>query len=205
MASTSSPYGLTPINLLGGQSFAGSTRLYAIPSGFATAIQSGDPVVFTTSGSNRGTITRFNTTTAATTVTASATIVGVFVGVTFTDPVMGPTFRQNYTGGITASDIQAYVVDDPDALFQVQANGTLGQVALGTNASLIQTNAGSTGVNIVSGVSLQASSVAATAGLPLRIVDFVLGPNSAVGDAFTDVIVRINTHFHRQTTGVAAS
>lgn len=205
MASTSSPYGLTPINLLGGQSFAGSTRLYAIPSGFATAIQSGDPVVFTTSGSNRGTITRFNTTTAATTVTASATIVGVFVGVTFTDPVMGPTFRQNYTGGITASDIQAYVVDDPDALFQVQANGTLGQVALGTNASLIQTNAGSTGVNIVSGVSLQASSVAATAGLPLRIVDFVSGPNSAVGDAFTDVIVRINTHFHRQTTGVAAS
>lgn len=205
MASTSSPYGLTPINLLGGQSFAGSTRLYAIPSGFATAIQAGDPVVFTTTGSGRGTLARFNATTAATTVTASATIVGVFVGVTFTDPVVGKTFRQNYTGGIVASDIQAYVVDDPDAMFQVQANGSLGQVALGTNASLIQTNAGSTGVNIVSGVSLQASSVATTATLPLRIVDFVNGPNSAIGDAFTDVIVRINTHFHRQTTGVAAS
>lgn len=205
MATTSSPYGLQPVNLLGGQPFAGSTRLYAIPSGYATAIQYGDPVVFTTTGSNRGTIARFNTTTAATTVTASATILGVFVGVTYTDPVLGKTFRQNYTGGIVASDLQAYVVDDPDALFQVQANGSLAQTALGCNASIIQTVAGSTGVNTVSGVGLVASSVAATATLPLRIVDFVNGPNSAIGDAFTDVIVRINTHFHRQTTGVAAS
>lgn len=205
MASTSSPYGLQPINLLGGQGFAGSTRLYSIPSGYATAIQAGDPVVFTTSGSTRGTIARFNTTTAATTVTAAATILGVFVGVTYTDPVLGKTFRQNYTGGIVAADLQAYVVDDPDALFQIQANGSLGQVALGANASLIQTVAGSTGINNVSGVGLQASSVAATASLPLRIVDFVSGPTSAIGDAFTDVIVRINTHFHRQTTGVAAS
>ena len=205
MATTSSPYGLAPVNLLGGQPFAGSTRLYAIPSGYATAIQYGDPVVFTTTGSNRGTIARFNTTTSAGTATASATILGVFVGVTYTDAVLGKTFRQNYTGGIVAADLQAYVVDDPDALFQVQANGSLGQVALGTNAALIQTNAGSTGTNNISGVGLSASSVAATATLPLRIVDFATGPNSAIGDAFTDVIVRINTHFHRQTTGVAAS
>lgn len=45
MAATSAPYGLNPINLLGGQGFAGSTRLYAIPSGYAVNIQNGDPVI----------------------------------------------------------------------------------------------------------------------------------------------------------------
>ena len=205
MASTSSPYGLRPVNLLGGQPFAGSTRLYPIASAYATAIQNGDAVKMVTTGSGRGTIERFNGTTTATTATTQVTLVGVFVGVSYTDPVLGPTFRQNYTGGIVASDLQAYVVDDPDALFQIQADGALTNVARGTNAALIQTVAGSTGQNTVSGVGLQASSVADTATLPLRIVDFVIGPNSAIGDAKTDVIVRINTHFHRTTTGVAAS
>ena len=205
MATTSSPYGLAPVNLLGGQPFAGSTRLYPIAANYATAIQYGDPVVYVTAGATRGTIGRFNTTTTAAPATAAATLLGVFVGVTFTDPVMGKTFRQNYTGSINVPDLQAYVVDDPDALFQVQANGTLAATRRGCNAGLIQTVAGSNGTNIISGVSLNASTVADTATLPLRIVDFVDGPNSAIGDAFTDVIVRINTHFHRQTTGVAAS
>lgn len=205
MASTSSPYGLDPINLLGGQGFAGSTRLYPIAANYNVAIQAGDPVVFVTSGATRGTIQRFSSTTTAGTATASATILGVFVGVTYTDPVLGKTFRQNYTGSINLPDLQAYVVDDPDALFRVQANGTLAGTRRGCNAALIQTVAGSTGINTTSGVGLQAASVADTATLPLRIVDFVDGPTSAVGDAFTDVIVRINTHFHRQTTGVAAS
>lgn len=205
MAKTSSPYGLRPVNLLGGQSFAGSTRLYPIASAYATAIQYGDPVKMVTSGSTRGTIERFNSTTSATTATTQVTLVGVFVGVSYTDPVFGLTFRQNYTGSITASDLQAYVVDDPDALFAIQADDALTNVARGTNAALIQTVAGSTGTNIISGVGLDASSAADTATLPIRIVDFVIGPTSAIGDAKTDVIVRINTHFHRQTTGVAAS
>jgi hypothetical protein len=212
VAATSSPYGLRPINLLGGQSYAGSTREYAIPASFAVSIQYGDPVIITNTGSTRGTLARFNATTTATTVTSTGGgfgFVGVFVGVTFTDPVYGTVFRQNYAAGNTATDIQAYVVDDPDALFQVQADGSLGQTALGCNAALIQTVAGSSGVNINSGVGLDASSIATTATLPVRIVDFVNSTTSQIGDAFTDVIVRINTHFHRTgntgSAGTAAS
>lgn len=209
MASTNSPYGLRPINLLGGQSYAGSTRLYAIPASFAVNIQYGDPVIIVNTGSTRGTLARFNATVAATTVTATGGgfgFVGVFVGCSFTDPTYGKVFRQTYTAGNTATDIQGYVVDDPDALFQVQANGTLGQVALGCNAALIQTVIGNAGANINSGVSLQASSVATTATLPVRIVDFVDSTTSQIGDAFTDVIVRINTHFHRTgNTGSAGT
>jgi hypothetical protein len=212
VASTNSPYGLRPINLLGGQGYAGSTRLYAIPASFAVNIQYGDPVIIVNTGSTRGTLARFNATTTAATITSTGGgfgFVGVFVGCTFTDPVYGAVFRQNYAAGNTATDIQAYVVDDPDALFQVQADGSLGQTALGCNAALIQTVAGSSGVNINSGVGLDASSVATTNTLPVRIVDFVNSTTSQIGDAFTDVIVRINTHFHRTgntgSAGTAAS
>lgn len=203
MATTSAPYGLRPVNLLGGQSFAGSTRLYAIPSGYAVSIQTGDPVIITNTGSTRGTIARMNATTTATTVTSTGGgfgFVGVFMGCTYTDPVFGKIFRQTYPANTVASDIQAYVADDPDQVFQIQADGQINQTALGCNASLIQTVAGSSGY-VASGLTLQASSIATTNTLPLRIVDFV-----TIGDAFTDVLVRINTHFHRTgNTGSAGT
>jgi len=212
MATTLAPYGLRPINLLGGQTYAGSTRLYAIPASYAVTIQYGDPVIVTNTGSTRGYLARFNGTTTATTVTSTGGgfgFVGVFVGCSYTDPTYGKVFRQNYISGNAASDIQAYVIDDPDVLFQVQADGSLAQTTLGCNAALIQTVAGNSGANINSGVALQASSVATTATLPVRIVDFVNSTTSTIGDAYTDVLVRINTHFHRTgntgSAGTAAS
>jgi hypothetical protein len=204
MALTNSPYGLRPINLLGGQSFSGSTRLYAVLSGYSVAIQYGDPVILFAGGSGvGGVVRRFNATTTATTTTNSATLLGVFVGCTYTDPTYGKVFRQNYPGSITASDLQAYVVDDPDTLFQAQFNGSAAQYYLGSNCGLIQTVAGSTSANINSGVSLNLSTATDTATLPIRVVDFVNSTTSTVGDAYTDVIVRINTHFMRTTTGNA--
>lgn len=212
MATMLAPYGLRPINLLGGQTYAGSTRLYAIPASYAVTVQYGDPVIVTNTGSTRGYLARFNATTTATTVTSTGGgfgFVGVFVGCTYTDPTYGKVFRQNYISGNSATDIQAYVVDDPDALFQIQADNTLAQTTLGCNASLIQTVAGNSGANINSGVALQASSVATTATLPVRIVDFINSTTSTIGDAYTDVLVRINTHFHRTgntgSAGTAAS
>jgi len=123
------------------------------------------------------------------------------MGCQYTDATTGFTTRQTYVAGTVAADIMAMVVDDPDALFQLQANGTLAQATLGSNAALIQTTAG-VSTYMPSGLQLQISSVATTATLPIRIVDFVNAPGSTVGDAFTDVIVRINIHFQRQTTGI---
>ena len=199
MALTLAPYGLKPINLLGGRPYSGSTRLYAIPSGYSVSIQVGDPVILIHTGGPRGTLARFNATTTATTVTSTGTtlgFVGVFMGCTYTDPTYGKVFRQTYVASTVAADIQAYVVDDPDVLFQVQADGQLAQTTLGTNAPLIQTVAGAS-TYVASGVALQASSVANTATLPVTIVDFVNSATSAINDTYTDVIVRINTHFHR--------
>jgi hypothetical protein len=204
MASTNTPYGLRPINLLGGQGFAGSTRLYAMPANYAYPLQFGDPVVLTAGAAGTGgLIGRFNLTLTATTATSSGTFLGVFVGCTYTDSTYGKVFRQNWPASTVAADPQAYVVDDPDTLFQAQFNGSATQNYLGTNAGLIQTVAASSNPNINSGVSLNTAVVGANTAYPVRVVDFVNSTTSTVGDAFTDVIVRFNNHFMRTTTGNA--
>jgi hypothetical protein len=90
-------------------------------------------------------------------------------------------------------------VDDPFAVFQIQANGSLAQTTLGNNAAIVQT-AGSTAI----GTSKNAlnATTNTTDTLPLRIVAFVDGPDSAVGDAYTDVIVKFNNHLLTTLTGV---
>lgn len=47
------------------------------------------------------------------------------------------------------------------------------------------------------------STVATTNTLPLKIIDFVDGPDSAVGDAYTDVLVTFNVgHQLLNATGI---
>ena len=67
------PYGLKPINLIGGQVYSGSTRLIPIASGYDTNIFNGDVVKYV----NTGTIEKD-------TGTSTATPVGVFLGCSFT-------------------------------------------------------------------------------------------------------------------------
>lgn len=195
--SVDSPYGLIPINLIGGQVFAGSTRLFPIAANYATALFYGDVVKLVTDG-----------TVEKDTGTATATPVGVFLGCTYTDPVYGKTFRQSYPGNVNVTDIQAYVVDDPDALFKVAVVsgttviGSVTRAAVGANTSLVQ-NAGSA----VTGNSKVAVSqtVATTNTLPIRIVD-VVPETSPIGTptSYTEVIVKWNQGMHQylNPTGV---
>jgi hypothetical protein len=196
MAATAHPYGLRPVNMLGGQVMTHGIRLYKIASGYATGIYNGDLVKLVVGG-----------TIEKDTGTTSTTAVGVFVGCEYEDTAMGLLHRQYWPASTTPkanTTAWAYVVDDPDALFEIQADDTLGQNAIGTNAAIVQ-GAGSTATGN-SGVALDASTIAATATLPLRIVDYVKRPGfSELGDAKTDMIVRINTHFNRTATGNAGS
>lgn len=183
MASTAAPYGLRPVNLIGGQPYAGSTRMIKIASGYAANIFYGQDVTVVAAGTVQ---------VASTTTTAPATgVVGVFVGCSYTDPSLGyKVFRQYWPTGTVASDAVAYVVDDPDVVMQVQADGSIAQTALGANIAL-KTAAGSTATGN-STTAVDSTSVNTTATLPFRIVGFVEGPGSAVGDAFTDLLVKWN-------------
>ena len=191
MAASAAPYGLRPINLIGGRPFSGSTRQIKIASGYAVNIFHGDIVKLVAAGVVEKDVG-----------TTTATPVGVFMGCVYTDPgTSQKTFRQYWPASTVASDAYAYVVDDPDVLFQIQGDAAVAQTTLGSNFAIVQT-AGSTSTGN-SKVALDASTTASTATLPLRLVDFVDGPDSAVGDAFTDCIVKWNAgHQYQNTTGV---
>jgi hypothetical protein len=195
----SAPYGLRPVNLIGGQVFAGSTRMMEIASGYATNIFYGD-LVKRVSG---GTIEKD-------TGTTTATPSGVFLGVSFTNSSTGQVQQQQFYPASQAiksgTKIFAVVADDPDTLFQVAVvSGTtvisgVGITAIGNNGTLVQ-NAGSTTTGN-SAVALL-DSTATTNTLPIRIID-VVRETETTADNFPEVIVKINATMHQynNSTGV---
>jgi hypothetical protein len=194
MASTATPFGAQPITRLGQSYNTQGFSSYSIASAYNTNIFFGDFVHLVTAG----TLEKDGGTSA---FTGTQGAIGVFVGCTYTDPVLNYKLHsQFWPANTVASDAEAYVVDDPDALFLMQASGSVPQTALGAGADIVQT-AGSTNIGKSrNAVNSTLPGLAATN--PLRIVDFYRGPESTVGDAFTDLIVRINVHQLRSTTGI---
>lgn len=198
----SKPYGFKPVNLIGGQVFAGATRKMRIASGYATSIGFGDLLV----RASDGTVER----SAATTAKPTGGFAGVFLGCEFINPTTGQLqFQQSFVGGttVTAGFITAYVCDDPDALFQVAVvSGTtvvtgVQFTSVGNNATIVN----NTGIT-ASGNSQVAllDSTATTDTLPIRIVDVV--PDTAYvsggNTLYPEVIVKFNFGMHAYETAV---
>ncbi len=180
MATSATPSGAEPVDTLSASgSFTGKVRHIKIANAYNTAIFYGDFVKLVASG----TVEK-----AAVTTSVVAGTVGIFVGCSYTDPTTSqPTYSQFFPASTAADDIMAYVVDDPKLLFRMQADEAIAQTGLGNNVSAVNT-AGSTSIGR-SRNALDGGSIATTNTLPLRVVDFVDGPTSTVGDAFTDCIV----------------
>jgi len=195
------PYGLKPINLIGGQVFAGATRQRRIASG-ASSIGFGDPVIFVSDG----TIAVSTSTTAA----PATGFAGVFLGCQFVSSITGqPTFSQAWISGTSVKAntfITAFVCEDPDQLFQVAvvSSGTtvpnptavapqaLTYTNINNNAALVANT-----LNTVTYDSQQAillSSAAVTDSLPIRIVDLVPDTAYTVSGTvyYPEAIVKFN-------------
>lgn len=205
MATTATPYGLKAVNHIGGTPYAGSTRLLPIASGFGTNIYNGSIVKIAATGTIEVVTVTGNGGGGAAASFPAGTI-GVFVGVTYTDPGLNVTvFRQSFPTGTVADDIQAYVIDDPDVVFQAQADGAVTQADLGQNTHLAAAQSTTTG-DTTTGNSNSAvtATTNTTATFAFRIVDFVDGPKSTVGDAFTDLLIKFNPGMHSYTnaTGI---
>jgi hypothetical protein len=182
------PYGLLPQNLIGGQVFAGSTRMYPIQYGYATDIFYGDFVVL-----SRGSVTRASVSTG----TGLNQTVGIFLGCTFTNPLTKQKqFNQYWPASTLAGDCEAYVLDDPDAVFKAVVCSATTAVAsaaiamIGTNLSAIN-NTGSTSTGNSANAVLAPSATPVTSTLPLRLIDVVLDSaitTSATGSSSTTTI-----------------
>lgn len=124
----SAPYGFDPINLIGGQPYAGSTRNLPIAYNYGTAIYNGDFV----------TLSNGYVVAATTPVNSTNTVVGVFMGCYYTNPTTKQRlYSQYYPGNVTAGDITAIIVDDPDAVFKVAVTAAAGSTAIASASSLL--------------------------------------------------------------------
>jgi hypothetical protein len=168
------PYGLRPVNLVGGQVFAGATRSLPIIYGYATAIGYGDIVNIV-----RGQITKHTGTTSST----AAGVIGVFLGCSYTSPATKQKlFAQNWVASTLAGDAMAYICDDPDTIFKaavcsattVMASGS--QAVVGQNYGLIQNAVNGTTGN--SQVALLYSATLTTDAFAARCVGLV--PETAI-------------------------
>lgn len=205
MAATATPFGLKPINMIGGQSFNGGViREYKLPSNVAAAYYTGAVMYMNTNGV---------VTPVAATPTAGTTagVLGVCVGVRYTDPNLKYTVFAQYlpSGAITAgySDVFIRVCDDPDQLYMIQADTAVGtktngaRGAIGQNAPL-KTFTGSATTGL-SQTALDTGSnwgtCASTNTLAMRIVD-IYTPD----DTYPEVIVKFNqgVHSYYFSTGV---
>lgn len=193
----SAPYGLKPVNLIGGQVFAGATRQFQIASAYGTSIFNGDVVKLVAGG-----------TIEKETGEATATPVGVFLGCSYVN-AQGQTIFQQYfpasTAAPTGTVITAYVADDPDQLFKAvlvagnteDGNGLtpayLGRTMIGSNAELVQ-NAGSTVTGDSKVGIYSAAGGTTTASLPIRIIDVVPDTANSSGN-FVEFIVKWNAPY----------
>jgi hypothetical protein len=166
----SAPYGLKPVNLIGGQVFAGATREYAIPYGYATNIFYGDII-----GLTRGNVQRLSVSTGT-----LGTVTGVFLGCSYTNPTTKQKqFAQYWPGGTTAGDAVAIVCEDPDQVFKAVVCSATTVVASGARAMIGQNLAmiNNTG-NVNTGDSANAllapsDTPATTDALPIRVLALV--------------------------------
>jgi hypothetical protein len=192
MANVNKPFGLRPI---GNLSATGAQKQYGyqIADNQSGAIYQGDIVVV-----YDGYIIKYD----AATHTAPT---GVFNGCQYNDPTRAnkPTWKNYYPGSvdITTGQIDCEVLDDPNQLFLVQADGAVTQANIGKNADPTASTTGSTTTGISAG-TLSSSSIAKTAALTFKIVGLSAQADNALG-SYAVVVVKLNQHQYG-SVGVAS-
>ena len=203
MATTATPRGLRPVKRADGMPYAGAVTEYLIdPAGEATNIFTGQVVYLGTDGYIAiVTATGADATTNSWPVgsTDNTGCIGVFMGCEYVNAqgqlIHSPYYPAAYAAP-TGTAIKAYVVDDPNVLFQAQMAATTTQNAIGKNAyfnAVQSTSTGSTATGL-SNSALSATIVATTA--PFRIVAAV----GTITDTYPDLLVKFNIGWHSMNT-----
>jgi hypothetical protein len=194
MANKDAAFGMKPVRMIGGAPYTGGQSRYRIAANYGTSIFQGDMVAQVTGGTveihaDGGTVP----------------VVGVFNGCMYTDPTSGEqVFSNYYPASTNASDLIAFIIDDPDVVYEVQADDTFPVADLFGNFDIVYTSAGSTSTGI-SGAELDVTTGATTTNLPIKAIDISEDPNNSdTGAANTNVLVVIqNSIFGVKSAGLA--
>lgn len=200
MALTAAPYGLRPVKRADGLPYAGATTQYLIdPAGEATNIFHGSVVFIGADGYIAiATGTGANAGAQAFPVANSFTgALGVFMGCEYVNAQGQVIFSQYYPSGTTGV-VKAYVVDDPNVLFQVQFDGAVDQSDIGANTFFAAAQSTTTGDTATGNSTSAVESTTVTTTAAFRIVSAV----SPLTDAFPDVLVKFNVGYNSSTNAV---
>jgi len=201
MATSAAPYGLKPVKRADGMPYAGATSQYLIdPSGEATNLFYGQVVIIGADGYIAlATGTGADLTTNSISGTTGVGAIGVFVGCEYVNS-SGQTVQSQYypSGTSNGGAIKAYVVDDPNVLFQAQLDGSGAQTIIGTNTFFASAQSTSTGSTTTGNSTSALDATVQTAAAAFRIVAHV----SAASDAYPDVLVKFNPGAHQMTNNV---
>lgn len=189
MANKDAAFGLRPIGKVGQNRDNGGLSEYSIVANSASTIYFNDPVKAIDSGT-------------IDVAAAGDVLLGSLNGVFYTDPTTKKPTWANHYSQVNATDIVAFVSDDPYERFEIQSNGTnaITQASVFFNYDIAYTAGDS--ANYVSKVELNEASGVSTAA-QLRLLGFSKDPdNSDIGSANVNMVVSINEHFLKSTTGI---
>ena len=194
MANKDAAFGMKPVRMIGGAPYTGGQSRYRIAANYGTSIFQGDMVAQVTGGTvevhaDGGTVP----------------VVGVFNGCMYTDPTSGEqVFSNYYPASTNASDLIAFIIDDENVVYEIQADDTFPVTDLFGNFDIVYTSAGSTKTGI-SGAELDVTTGATNTNLPIKAVDISEDPNNSDTDAAnTNVLVVIqNSIFGVKSAGLA--
>lgn len=194
MANKDAAFGMKPVRMIGGAPYTGGQSRYRIAANYGTSIFQGDMVAQVTGGTvevhaDGGTVP----------------VVGVFNGCMYTDPTSGEqVFSNYYPASTNASDLIAFIIDDENVVYEIQADDTFPVTDLFGNFDIVYTSAGSTSTGI-SGAELDVTTGATNTNLPIKAIDISEDPNNSdTGAANTNVLVVIqNSIFGVKSAGLA--
>lgn len=202
MANVDAPFGLRPVRYKGGAPYNGAAQPYYVAGDYATALFIGDPVVKVAGGSNAASVKvpGGGSFAIGTLPSVEKTVVGDVDGVTkmITGVIVGFSPLPNDLTKVhnpASTERVAYVADDPNLEFEIQADGAIAAASMGLNAVLIATHSGSTTTGL-SGIELDTTSdvPAADASNQLLIRRAVNREDNDTTIAHAKVIVWINCH-----------
>ena len=176
MANVDAPRGLWPIQPQGGTN--ARVNEYTIATGYGTNIFTGDLVKLVAAGGIE-------------VAAAGNRALGVFAGVNYTDAEGNPVFKKYWPASTTATDIKAYVWDDPEQLFGIQQE-TSGSVAA-TELGTLGDHVAGTGSTTTGKSGHELSQTLGTGAASLRVRKIVNCPSNAYGE-HADLVVQIYEH-----------
>ena len=183
MANPNAPYGFKVVRHMSGN--APRANKYTIVSGLAENIFTGDLCILDANGQiTPHTATEVNN-------------IGVFAGVSYTASDGEYVYSKFWPSGTVATDIVAYVYDDPYIVFRIQSEGTPAQTDVGACADVVA-GAGSTTTG-QSGFDLAGTTSTGTA--TCKVIGLWEDPSNSFAQ-YAQLEVLINEHLLKATAGI---